>query len=408
MGYENVLKTLQEHKQEHLLAYYSSLPPEEQAALLKQIDKIDWNILHLAKKKKQAEARGRIEPLGALELSEIKKKKAEYTETGLKAIREGKIGAVLLAGGQGTRLGFNGPKGTANIGITRELYIFECLIRNLMDVVREAGCWIHLFIMTSEKNSKETAVFFEEHAYFGYDKDYIHFFTQEMAPAISYDGRLLLETKGKLALSPNGNGGWFSSMEKAGFLPFLHKAGIEWLNIFAVDNVLQRIADPCFIGATAASGCACGAKVVRKASPLERVGVLCLEDKRPSIVEYYEMTEDMIHLKDEEGNLLYNFGVILNYLFRVDKLEEILHTALPLHMVEKKIPCLDAEGNVFQPAEPNGYKFETLVLDMVRLMESCLPFEVERNHEFAPIKNKEGVDSIDTARALLKENGVAL
>ncbi len=408
MGYEAILQMLQTQGQEHLLAYYPSLSPEEQASLLKQIEKIDWNILTLAKRESAAETKGKIEPLGALELPEIETKKAEYTEKGLQAIREGKIGAVLLAGGQGTRLGYDGPKGTVNIGITKELFIFECLIHNLMDVVRKADCWIHLFVMTSEKNRKETVTFFKEHEYFGYDESHIHFFTQEMAPAVDYDGRLLLEEKGRLALSPNGNGGWFSSMVKSGLLPLLHAEGIEWLNIFAVDNVLQRIADPCFVGATIVSGCTCGAKVVRKASPMERVGVLCLEDKHPSIVEYYEMTEDMIHLRDDDGNLLYNFGVTLNYLFRVDKLKELLHNTLPLHKVEKKIPCLDAEGRLCHPGEPNGYKFETLVLDMVRLMESCLPFEVERNKEFAPIKNKEGVDSIGTAQALLQENGVTL
>ena len=408
MEYDKILHTLQTYGQEHLLKYYDSLQQKDQECLLKQIADIDWGILKLLQSGKAAEEKGVLEPLGALELPEIRKKESAYREIGKKAIQEGKIGAVLLAGGQGTRLGFNGPKGTVNIGLSKKLYIFECLIHNLMDVVRETGSWVHLFIMTSQKNNEETVSFFQKHNYFGYDAEHIHFFIQEMAPAVGYDGKLLLEEKGKLALSPNGNGGWFSSMEKAGLLPLLHEKGIEWLNIFAVDNVLQRIADPCFIGATIDSGCASGAKVVRKASPMERVGVLCLEDKRPSIVEYYEMTEDMIHLKDENGNLLYNFGVILNYLFRVDKLEEILHTTLPLHMAEKKIPCLDANGELYRPETPNGYKFETLVLDMVRLMDSCLPFEVERSHEFAPIKNKEGVDSIETARELLKQNGVVL
>ena len=175
-----------------------------------------------------------------------------------------------------------------------------------------------------------------------------------------------------------------------------------------MDNVLQRIADPVFLGAVLAKGCAVGSKVVKKAAPDEKVGVMCLEDGKPSIVEYYELTDEMRDARDKDGNPAYNFGVILNYLFRVRDLEEIMEKHMPLHIVEKKIPYMDEAGNFVKPEEPNGYKFETLVLDMIHLMDNCLPFEVIRNREFAPIKNKTGVDSVDTARALLKENGVEL
>ena len=229
-----------------------------------------------------------------------------------------------------------------------------------------------------------------------------------MAPSVGYDGKLLLEEKGKLSLSPNGNGGWFSSLMKAGYLEVLKESGVEWLTVFAVDNVLQRINDLAFVGGVIASGCECGGKVVRKAAPDERVGVLCLEDGRPSIVEYYEMTDDMIHLRDEKGNLLYNFGVILNYMFRLDRLEEIQNTSLQIHVVEKKIPYVDENGTIVKPETPNGYKFEALVLDMVHLMNSCCAYEVVREREFAPIKNLHGIDSVDSARELLVKNGVTL
>ena len=184
--------------------------------------------------------------------------------------------------------------------------------------------------------------------------------------------------------------------------------GVEWLNCFAVDNVLQRIADPCFVGAVIDQNCVSGAKVVRKADPEERVGVLCLEDGKPSIVEYYEMTHEMNYAKDEQGNYLYCFGVILNYLFRMDKLEEIIAKRMPTHVVEKKIPYVDPDGTAHAPETPNGYKFETLILDMVHMMDNCLAYEVDREREFAPVKNKVGVDSIDTARELLKKNGVEI
>ena len=318
------------------------------------------------------------------------------------------MGAVLLAGGQGTRLGFDKPKGMFNIGETRELYIFECLMNNLMDVVNRSGAYIPLFIMTSDKNDKDTREFFAQHDYFGYDRDFVFFFIQDMAPSVDYNGKLLLEEKYKLSLSPNGNGGWFSSMVRAGLLDKITSMGVEWLNVFAVDNVLQKMADPVFIGATIQSGKPSGSKVVRKAFPEERVGVMCKENGKPSIVEYYELTEEMKNRKDANGEPAYNYGVILNYLLKVDSLVAILNEQLPVHIVEKKIPYLDKNGNKINPAEPNGYKFEELILDMIHLLDDCLVFEVLRNREFAPVKNKEGTDSIETARTLLKENGVEL
>ena len=229
-----------------------------------------------------------------------------------------------------------------------------------------------------------------------------------MAPSVDFDGKLYMESENSLSLSPNGNGGWFYSMSVTGVLKDVKARGVEWLNIFAVDNVLQRIADPVFVGATLDSGCVSGAKVVRKADPQEKIGVLCLEDGKPSIVEYYEMTEEIINSKDENGQLLYNFGVILNYLFRVDKLEEILSTKMPVHVVEKKIPYINENGEYIKPETPNGYKFELLVLDMIHLLDNCLSFEIVRDYEFAPIKNKTGVDSVESAQALLKKNGVEL
>lgn len=404
----NVEGILKQYDQEQVLKNYSSLNDEDKVKLAAQIEKVDWNSLELIKNKGNEDARGKIEPISAMEIDEIEKNKKKYKEIGLDAIKQGKVGAVLLAGGQGTRLGFDKPKGMFNIGVNKEMYIFERLVRNLLDVTDEAGAFVPLYIMTSDKNNDDTVAFFKEKKYFGYPEEYVYFFIQDMAPSVDYNGKLYMEAKDKLSLSPNGNGGWFTSMAKAGILDEVHKAGVEWLNVFAVDNVLQRIADPVFVGATIDSGCVSGSKVVRKAEPNERVGVLCLEDGKPSIVEYYEMTDEMIHSKNEKGDLAYNFGVILNYLFRVDKLEEIMNSTMPTHIVEKKIPYINEEGEMISPETPNGYKFELLVLDMIHLLDNCLAFEVVRNKEFAPVKNKNGVDSVDTARVLLQENGIEI
>ena len=409
MTYSEAKAKLEKYGQEQLLRYYDELSDSEKQALLDQIDSADMSVVSYYDKRGEVAPAGHIEPLAAMELDEIRKRSDEFRRIGLDAIRAGKVGAVLLAGGMGTRLGSDNPKGMYNIGITKEVYIFQRIIENLLDVVNEAESWIHLFIMTSEKNNEATVNFLREKKFFGYNEEYVTFFTQEMAPAVDYNGKIFLETKSRMATSPNGNGGWFSSMLRCDVVKIAKEAGIEWLNTFAVDNVLQRIADPVFVGATINSGCTVGAKVVKKNAPDERVGVICLKDNHPSIVEYYELTDELMNAKNEKGEPAYYFGVILNYLFRLDELISIAKDKMPLHIVEKKISYYDdALGKTVKPEKPNGYKFETLVLDMIQLSESCLPFEVVREKEFAPIKNPTGIDSVASARELCKACGIEL
>lgn len=402
------MKIWEDDNQKYIKAMMEKNTTEQNEKLTKRLEEIDFSVLEHIERKETVNERGVFAPLDAVEVSEIEARGAEFKGLGLKAIREGKVGAVLLAGGQGTRLGLDRPKGTLNIGVAKELYLFEQLLRNLMDVTDEAGVYVPLYIMTSNINNADTTAFFEEHDYFGYPKDYVKFFVQEMVPACDYEGRIYMESQTEVAMSPNGNGGWFSSMVNAGLLSDIKERGIEWINVFAVDNCLQRIADPMFVGATIAYGCESGAKVVRKAAPDERVGVLCTEDGKPSIVEYYEMTEEMATARKENGDLKYGFGVILNYLFSEKKLEQIADARMPIHVVEKKIPYMDVDGTFVKPEQPNGYKFETLVLDMVHMMDDCIPYEVVREREFAPIKNLHGVDSLDSARELMKGCGIEL
>ena len=404
---ENAEKILKERGQEQILRYFNELSGDAQKSLLKQIENINWGDLAVINSK-AGSARGKFTPPPAVSLAEIEKNRAQYTEAGLKAIKNGEVAAVLLAGGMGTRLGFDLPKGCYNVGLTHELFIFQCLINNLMDVVRAAGVYVPLYIMTSEKNDAATQAFFQEHNYFGYDKNYIKFFIQDMACAVDYNGKLLLEEKGRLATSPNGNGGWYTSMIKAGLDKDLREKGSKWLNAFGVDSVLQRIADPAFVGATVLGNFQSASKVVRKVEPHEKMGLLCLEDNKPSIVEYYEMSKEMAESTDSDGSLTYKYGVILNYLFSLEKVEEIVNNSLTVHVVEKKIPYINAQGDLVSPTEPNGYKFELLILDMIHMMDNNLAFEVAREKEFAPIKNLHGSDSVDSARELLKGCGVTL
>lgn len=408
MTYQEAYQKLEKAGQLHVLAHYESLTEAQRKSLLKEIGLTDFSVLSYLEKREELMKKGEITPLAAMEISEIERSHVWYEELGYRAIRQGQVGTVLLAGGMGTRLGSDEPKGMYDIGLTKPVYIFERIISNLLEVVERACAWIHLFIMTSDKNHEKTVAFLAEHDYFGYEPGYIHFFRQEMAPASDFNGKVYMERPDKIANSPNGNGGWFSSMANGGILEIVKNNGIEWLNVFAVDNVLQRMADPCFVGAVIARGCSSGAKVVKKNAPDEKVGVMCLEDGRPSIVEYYDLTDELMHAKNEKGEPAYNFGAILNYLFQVKALEKTISEKLPLHIVEKKIPYMDDDGNFVKPEEANGYKYETLVLDMVHMMDSCLPYEVEREREFAPIKNMTGIDSVDTARELCRKNGIVL
>lgn len=407
MNFEEARIKLSAIGQEHILKYWSELSDEQKASFLNQIEETDMSVLSRIDSGSDGK-RGVFSPLAAMQRSEIEARQKELFDAGVKTIKEGKTAALLLAGGMGTRLGSDEPKGMYNIGVSKPVYIFERIISNLLDVVKETDTWIRLFIMTSEKNHDATVSFLKEKNYFGYKEDKIVFFKQDMAPACDFNGKLYMEAKDRISTSPNGNAGWYSSMVRAGLDKILTDEGIEWIDIFAVDNVLQRICDPCFVGATVLSDVSVGAKVVRKAAPDEKVGVMCLEDGRPSIVEYYELSEEMMNAKDENGEPAYNYGVILNYLFRVSELSEVADNKMPLHVVKKKIPYIDESGVEIKPSEPNGYKFEQLVLDMIHQLSSCLPYEVIREKEFAPIKNPTGVDSVESARELLIKNNVEL
>lgn len=407
MTYRDATEKLKVCGQQHILQYFDELSENEKSDLLEQIELTDFTVIEQGKKG-DAIKKGVISPLASLELDEINQNKERYTNLGMKAIKEGKVAAVLLAGGMGTRLGSDDPKGMYNIGKTRNVYIFQRIVENLLDIVKLTETDIYLFIMTSDKNHTKTVNFFKEHNYFGYKAEYIKFFMQEMAPATDYDGKVYMESKSKISSSPNGNGGWFSSMKKWGILDLIHKEGIEYLNVFAVDNVLQKIADPAFVGAVMERKVEAGAKVVKKAAPDEKVGVMCLEDGKPSVIEYYELTDEMINTLNEKGERVYNFGAILNYLFEIKALERIVDNKLPVHIVEKKIPYMDENGKYIKPETPNGHKYELLILDMIHDLKECLPYEVERHKEFAPIKNMTGVDSVESARELLEKNGYIL
>jgi len=259
--YEMMYKTLQEHGQEHVLRFYSQLNQEEKRELEKEIESLEYTMIEEAMRSNPETNQDQIAPIQTLTQQQIKQQEERFRCIGEQVLRQEKVAAVLLAGGQGSRLGFDGPKGTLNVGITKPLYLFEILLRNIEANTKPLGAHMHLYIMTSERNHEQTVAFFKEHQFFGYPQAYIHFFKQDMAPSLDHQGKILLEEKGRISLTPNGNGGWFSSLQRNGMIAEMKENGIEWLNVFSVDNVLQNIGDPVFIGATIVNGHAAGAKV---------------------------------------------------------------------------------------------------------------------------------------------------
>jgi len=410
MRQKEFLECLKKYGQDRFAQSFSDFSDEEKEKILAQADLVDFSMLeeaHINAETKKIQA-DEISPIETLSISDIAQNASGFAAAGTEALMDGKVGAVCLAGGMGTRLGKDCAKGMVDIGITHEVFIFQRMIESLLETVAFTGVYVPLYIMTSHINDAQTREFFKEHDYFGYDRESIFFFIQDMAPCLDENGDMFLEDRGVMAVSPNGNGGFYSSMIRCGIDKAAKARGVEYLNVFGVDNVMQKIADPVFVGAFLESGCNSAAKVVKKVSPDERVGVICLKNGIPDIVEYYELSEEMRNAVNKDGKLLYGYGVILNYIFRLSEIEKIAQDCrLPVHMVKKKAPFFDGSKKV-QPVAPNAIKLETLVLDAVKLSRTCLSYEADRNSEFAPIKNNEGCDSPESARRLLARSGYVL
>ena len=389
--------------QEHLLSDFDKLSEEERLRLTKEIASVDFGVFERAKffDNKNYD---HLAPIEIFYAERAEKERESLESVGLEAIASGKVGAVLLCGGQGTRLGYPHPKGMFNIGINKEITIFSLHFRYLKEVARRADAWFPIYVMTSIYNRSEIEEFLKEKAFFGFDPAFIFFFEQNMAPATDFEGKIYKSSPSSLELAPDGNGGWFSALVSCGYLDEIKNRGVEWLNVISIDNVLQKTVDPRFVGATISAGARCGAKVVKKANPDERIGLICKNDGRPSVIEYYEL--DKLKKENTVSVEGLDYGVILNYLFNVDEMEKTLSEPLPVHRARKKIPYYDGEYR--KPEKENGFKYEMLATDLVERMPSCLAYEILREQEFAPVKNLTGEDSVDTAREMLRAQGYDL
>ena len=401
--YAELTKFLLSVGQEHLLSEFALLSEEERRRFADEIRSVDFGIFERTKyfDEKNYDDLAHM-PIFSAERAE--KEKETLDHAGLDAIGKGKVGAVLLCGGQGTRLGYPHSKGMFNIGINKEISIFSLHFRYLKEVAERAGAWLPIYIMTSVYNREEIEIFLREKEFYGYDPASVFFFVQNMAPTTDLEGKIYRSSPSTLSLSPDGNGGWFSALVSCGYQEEIRRRGVEWLNVISIDNVLQKIADPRFIGATLLQGASCGAKVVKKSDPDEKIGLICLNGEGPSVIEYYELSR----LKKENAVSVEGMehGVILNYLFKVSEMEKLISSPLPVHRVRKKIPYYD--GAYRTPEAENGYKYETLATDLVECMPTCLAYEILREREFAPVKNRTGEDSVESAREMLLMQGFEL
>lgn len=410
LSYDNAIELTKKYGQEHLLQYFGELSNEEKQNLLQEIDEIDFELIndlyennvngHIEEESEEIEPMEQSKELSSM----IEEEKIKYYDIGIEAIKKGEVGALVVAGGQGTRLGHNGPKGTYHIGLPSGKSLFEIQIDRLKELYEKTNKYIYWYIMTSGENNKETIEFFEENNYFGYPKEHINFYMQEQLPMIDENGKILLKEKGEIVLGPNGNGGALLSLKSSGMLQHMKENGIKWVSFNGIDNVLVKIADPIFVGYTISTGMLAGSKVVYKRSPDERIGVFCYKNQKPAIVEYIEISKEMSEMRDCNGKLVYGAGNILNYLFSVEFIEKALNANLPYHVAHKKAAHLNTKGEYIEPNEPNAYKFESFIFDNFSVIPSIAILEVKREEEFAPVKNKEGEDSPGTARKMYLDN----
>lgn len=401
-NFEQTRKILEEQSQEQILEY----PIKNQKEFSKEILKIDFeelNKLYDKAIKNEKVKNGKIEPISYIEKDKLsEEEKKHYKKIGENIIKNNEYAVVTMAGGQGSRLGHDGPKGTFDFGLETHKSIFEVLCDRLKEAYEKYKVYIPWYIMTSRQNNEDTINFFEKNNYFGYSKENIYFFKQGELPVLNEQGKLMLNKEGNINTAADGHGGIFVSMEKEKITENMKQRGIKWVFIGPVDNVLIKMVDPIFIGICQDKNVLAGGKSIIKAYSEERVGVFCKKDGKPDVIEYTEISKEMAEMKNKKGELVYAESHINCNLFNIDIIEKISKNKLPYHCAHKKIEYLNKEGQVVKPEEPNAYKFEAFIFDAFKMLDEMTIFRVKREEEFAPIKNAEGKDSPKTALELYK------
>ena len=405
---QDTIDILKEYKQEHIIKLLNRLNENEQNELIKQINSIDFHqIMELYNntKKEIKFKESKIEPLKYLDKAKLTEaQKNKFDKLGEQVVRNKEYAVVTMAGGQGTRLGHQGPKGTFKLDVYgKGKYLFEILIENLKEANQKYGVTIPWYIMTSKENNQQTVEFLEKNNYFGYEKKFVTIFTQNELPLVDENGKLLIGKDLKIREASDGNGGTYASLRASGCLADMKERGIKWIFIGSVDNALLKMVDVTLLGMAIDQNVQIASKSVVKANPHEKVGVFCKMNGHPKVIEYTELPEKMAEQRDEDGELKYGESHIMCNLYTIDAIEKISNEILMYHSAHKKNAYIDENGKEVIPSEPNSYKFESFIFDAFEFFDDIAILRGKREDDFAPVKNKEGVDSPKTAKELYEK-----
>lgn len=395
---EKAIEVLNKYEQKHINVKNEELANQILNIDFEQIKELYENI---NKRTNSAEIE-EIEPVRAINPDKIEKEELdEYMKLGENTVKKGKFAIAIMAGGQGTRLGHIGPKGTFKLNLnSKEKSLFEVITDKLKEAKKKYGINLKCYIMTSPENHDETVEFFEENNYFDYSKEHIEFFNQGVLPLLDKDGKLILGENGLIKLASDGNGGIFYSMAKSGIIDDMKKNNIEWVFIGSVDNLLVKYVDVLLLGLAIKSKVKIATRTIIKNDPYEKVGVLCKKNGRVNVIEYTEIPEDMRFAINEHGEMIFGESHIMCNLYNIEALEKASTKELTYHVAEKKTNYINEKGELVIPDEENCYKFEKFIFDSFCLFDEIAILRGKREEDFAPIKNKKGLDSPDTAKKL--------
>lgn len=407
MAQHPLVAAFQQAGQGHVFAHFDQLSAAQQAELLAdagEIDLAEVEELNRTLVQKNAAAGVDLSDLAPAPFEALPKNGgdaaawAEAKALGEEALRAGRVAAFVVAGGQGTRLGYDGPKGTYPVTPVLKKTLFNVFADKLRAAGLRYGKPLHWFIMTSHINHAATEAFFRDNSFFGLAESQVHFFRQGRMPAVGFDGKILLEDKHRIAMSPDGHGGSLRALQRSGAVDLMQREGIDILSYFQVDNPLVRFIDPAFVGWHLKTRSEMSSKMVPKAYAGEKVGHFCTQRGRTVVIEYSDLPKAMQEETDAAGKLRYLAGSIAIHLLDREFIRRMATgaDALPFHRADKKIPCLDTAGNVVKPEKPNGVKFEMFVFDALPFAKNPVVIETDRADDFSPVKNAEGLDSPKT------------
>ncbi len=410
--FQTVKKLLADHSQSHLLAFWDQLNSTQRRDLLAQLNELDlvkiddW-VTNFIKKAPCPVPDSDLAPATSYPTTSTNEEQEKTYEKaqalGRELVSKGKVAAFVVAGGQGTRLGFDGPKGDFRISPVKNKTLFQLFAEQIASASRKYDFKLPWYIMTSTLNHSQTLKIFQANNYFGLDKEDVFIFQQGTMPNFSLDGKILLADKATIACSPDGHGGSPKALYQSGALEDMKKRGVEHISYFQVDNPLINIFDELFIGLHVLDESEMSSKALVKAGPKERVGNFCLADGKVTVIEYSDLPDELAEARNPDGSLRFQLGSIAIHMINVSFVERLNAKgfALPLHRAIKKIPHVDEQGNAVEPDEPNGIKLETFVFDALPLAKKSMILETIRKEEFGPIKNATGVDSAKSARQMM-------